>query len=208
MYVYIYIYIYNTLPGAILMIIVIQSLHFESFWHLESACPNMATSGFHMENVTRSNGLGCRRPGELDCSWGAAWRWRPLVFWACPLFQLLDSRWFKPVPHGFPVVIFPEVYSFDPAADGHGPRVSIAVSLLSLGEGWHDYHHLFPWDYAAAAPQLQTGKKKGTGFWAQLVGPATWDTDAAIPTIFINIQGIAIHCTCTHTHVHIIYTKT
>ena len=58
MYVYIYI-IYNTLPGAILMIIVIQSLHFESFWHLESACPNMATSGFHMENVTRSNGLGC-----------------------------------------------------------------------------------------------------------------------------------------------------
>lgn len=43
-----------------------------------------------------------------------------------------------------------DVYSFDPAADGHGPRVSIAVSLLSLGEGWHDYHHLFPWDYAAA----------------------------------------------------------
>lgn len=43
-----------------------------------------------------------------------------------------------------------DVYSFDPAADGHGPCVSIAVSLLSLGEGWHDYHHLFPWDYAAA----------------------------------------------------------
>ena len=42
-----------------------------------------------------------------------------------------------------------DVFSFDPVADGTGPRVSIAVALLSLGEGWHDYHHLFPWDYAA-----------------------------------------------------------
>ena len=29
-------------------------------------------------------------------------------------------------------------------------QVSVLVSLLALGEGWHDYHHLFPWDYAAA----------------------------------------------------------
>ena len=42
-------------------------------------------------------------------------------------------------------------------ADGTGPRVSIAVALLSLGEGWHDYHHLFPWDYAAAAPEKKIG---------------------------------------------------
>lgn len=41
-------------------------------------------------------------------------------------------------------------YAFDPTAFGIGPRVSVLVSLLALGEGWHDYHHLFPWDYAAA----------------------------------------------------------
>lgn len=23
------------------------------------------------------------------------------------------------------------------------------VSRLSLGEGWHNYHHVFPWDYKA-----------------------------------------------------------
>ncbi|CAE7405121.1 D11DS [Symbiodinium natans] len=41
-------------------------------------------------------------------------------------------------------------YAFDPKAFGIGPKVSVLVSLLALGEGWHDYHHLFPWDYAAA----------------------------------------------------------
>lgn len=24
------------------------------------------------------------------------------------------------------------------------------VSFLSLGEGWHNYHHAFPWDYKCA----------------------------------------------------------
>lgn len=42
-----------------------------------------------------------------------------------------------------------DTYSFD-GATGVGPRVSLLVTLLALGEGWHDYHHLFPWDYAAA----------------------------------------------------------
>lgn len=24
------------------------------------------------------------------------------------------------------------------------------MSLCALGEGWHNYHHVFPWDYKAA----------------------------------------------------------
>lgn len=24
------------------------------------------------------------------------------------------------------------------------------MSLLAIGEGWHNYHHVFPWDYKAA----------------------------------------------------------
>ncbi|KOB66242.1 Acyl-CoA desaturase BmorQPVE3, partial [Operophtera brumata] len=30
------------------------------------------------------------------------------------------------------------------------PVESWFVSLISLGEGWHNYHHAFPWDYKAA----------------------------------------------------------
>jgi len=41
-------------------------------------------------------------------------------------------------------------HAFDKSATGIGPRVSYLVSFLALGEGWHDYHHIFPWDYAAA----------------------------------------------------------
>jgi len=27
------------------------------------------------------------------------------------------------------------------------PVESPIVSFLALGEGWHNYHHVFPWDY-------------------------------------------------------------
>lgn len=30
------------------------------------------------------------------------------------------------------------------------PVNSQLVSLLTQGEGWHNYHHVFPWDYRAA----------------------------------------------------------
>lgn len=25
-----------------------------------------------------------------------------------------------------------------------------SVSFITFGEGWHNYHHVFPWDYKAA----------------------------------------------------------
>ncbi|XP_046406704.1 acyl-CoA Delta-9 desaturase-like [Ischnura elegans] len=30
------------------------------------------------------------------------------------------------------------------------PVENIAVSIAALGEGWHNYHHVFPWDYRTA----------------------------------------------------------
>lgn len=30
------------------------------------------------------------------------------------------------------------------------PAETSFVSLVALGEGWHNYHHTFPWDYKAA----------------------------------------------------------
>lgn len=27
---------------------------------------------------------------------------------------------------------------------------SLFVSIIGLGEGWHNYHHAFPWDYKAS----------------------------------------------------------
>ncbi|XP_022186709.2 acyl-CoA Delta(11) desaturase isoform X2 [Nilaparvata lugens] len=30
------------------------------------------------------------------------------------------------------------------------PAENLTVSILAMGEGWHNYHHVFPWDYRAA----------------------------------------------------------
>lgn len=30
------------------------------------------------------------------------------------------------------------------------PVENIAVAVIAMGEGWHNYHHVFPWDYKAA----------------------------------------------------------
>lgn len=30
------------------------------------------------------------------------------------------------------------------------PSENLGVSVGALGEGWHNYHHVFPWDYKAA----------------------------------------------------------
>nr|QLI61957.1 desaturase 2 [Streltzoviella insularis] len=30
------------------------------------------------------------------------------------------------------------------------PAENWGVSAVAMGEGWHNYHHTFPWDYKAA----------------------------------------------------------
>jgi stearoyl-CoA desaturase (delta-9 desaturase) len=30
------------------------------------------------------------------------------------------------------------------------PAENLSVAVFALGEGWHNYHHVFPWDYKTA----------------------------------------------------------
>lgn len=30
------------------------------------------------------------------------------------------------------------------------PRENVTVAVMTLGEGWHNYHHTFPWDYRSS----------------------------------------------------------
>lgn len=88
-------------------------------------------------------------PSLVASFWGEAW---------AGFFVAGAFRWFfvqhvtffvNSVAHGEREP-FESPHAFDVAAKGIGPRVSLLTTVLSLGEGWHDYHHLFPWDYAAA----------------------------------------------------------
>ncbi|XP_034244123.1 acyl-CoA desaturase 3-like [Thrips palmi] len=41
-------------------------------------------------------------------------------------------------------------FGYKPYDKNIKPRENKLVSRLTLGEGWHNYHHTFPWDYRAA----------------------------------------------------------
>ena len=95
----------------------------------------------------------------------------------------------------------------DEKTDRHGPWPSenALVSLGAIGEGWHNWHHKYPFDYAAseygvssqfnpsklfidmcACVGLVWGRKRGTAAWQ--MGRARRDRDAAngVP---LKVQG-------------------
>ncbi|XP_072392425.1 acyl-CoA Delta-9 desaturase-like [Diabrotica undecimpunctata] len=45
---------------------------------------------------------------------------------------------------------FAHMYGWKPYDSSINPVENISVSIIGLGEGWHNYHHTFPWDYKAA----------------------------------------------------------
>jgi len=80
------------------------------------------------------------------------------------------------------------------------PAENPVVALLSVGEGWHNWHHKYPFDYAAsefgvssqfnpsklfidlmAACGLVWGRKRGTAAWAMGRARRDRDREAGIP---------------------------
>ncbi|XP_072392416.1 (11Z)-hexadec-11-enoyl-CoA conjugase-like [Diabrotica undecimpunctata] len=45
---------------------------------------------------------------------------------------------------------FAHMYGWKPYDSSINPVENATVSIVGLGEGWHNYHHTFPWDYKAA----------------------------------------------------------
>lgn len=42
------------------------------------------------------------------------------------------------------------IWGMKPYDKGINPTENIFVAIAAQGEGWHNYHHVFPWDYKAA----------------------------------------------------------
>ena len=72
---------------------------------------------------------------------------------------------------------------YDPQSN---PAENKIVAVLAIGEGWHNWHHKYPFDYAAseygvssrfnptkmvidlaAAAGMVTGRKRATAMWAR-----------------------------------------
>lgn len=55
------------------------------------------------------------------------------------------------------------------------PTENLAVAVMSVGEGWHNYHHVFPWDYKAA--ELGNYKFNFTTAFIDLFAKIGWAYD-------------------------------
>uniref|UniRef100_A0A1I8P7Q5 Fatty acid desaturase domain-containing protein n=2 Tax=Stomoxys calcitrans TaxID=35570 RepID=A0A1I8P7Q5_STOCA len=66
------------------------------------------------------------------------------------LFVTAMLRWIC-VFHGINTInSFAHLYGNKPYDKNYNPSENIIASILTVGEGWHNYHHVFPWDYKAS----------------------------------------------------------
>lgn len=76
------------------------------------------------------------------------------------------------------------------------------MAVLALGEGWHNYHHVFPWDYKAA--ELGDYKLNMTTAFIDFFSKIGWAYD--LKTVSADIirkrverTGVNGHTNDTHT---------
>lgn len=60
------------------------------------------------------------------------------------------------------------------------PVENKTVAFLAMGEGWHNYHHAFPWDYKAA--ELGDYSLNLTTFWIDQFAKIGWAYDLKEPS--------------------------
>lgn len=75
------------------------------------------------------------------------------------------------------------------------PAENVTVALLALGEGWHNYHHVFPWDYKAA--ELGDYKLNLTTAFIDFFAKIGWAYDlktVSVDTVRKRIQRTGMSC--------------
>lgn len=72
------------------------------------------------------------------------------------------------------------------------PAENIAVSIAAMGEGWHNYHHVFPWDYKAAE---LAHRFNVTTFWIQLFSKIGWAYDLKVNREYYSDTNADTHTT-------------
>jgi len=70
--------------------------------------------------------------------------------WWVSFFVSYFSRYILGINMTWMVNSWAHKYGTKPYTKTIPPTDSHLVSLIALGEGWHNYHHTFPWDYKAA----------------------------------------------------------
>ncbi|KAK1134884.1 hypothetical protein K0M31_007651 [Melipona bicolor] len=79
--------------------------------------------------------------------------WVPCYFWNETLFNSWNTtllRYAVSLNATWLVNSAAHIWGYKPYDKNIGPTENKSVAIITLGEGWHNYHHVFPWDYKAA----------------------------------------------------------
>ncbi|CAH1135742.1 unnamed protein product [Ceutorhynchus assimilis] len=76
----------------------------------------------------------------------------PMLLWNETFFNGFCINWLRyelGIHSTFSINSFSHLMGHKPYDKYIGPTENLFVSIISHGEGWHNYHHTFPWDYRA-----------------------------------------------------------
>lgn len=101
------------------------------------------------------------------------WNEQPLNSWYLTVFRYtftLNATWL--------VNSAAHIWGMKPYDRNIGPTENIGVAALTFGEGWHNYHHVFPWDYKAG--EFGSYNMNGTTGIIDLFGKIGWAYDMKV----------------------------
>ncbi|XP_026757907.2 acyl-CoA Delta-9 desaturase-like [Galleria mellonella] len=115
--------------------------------------------------------------------------WVPVHYFGEPLFQSILTAYFtryvSQLNGTWLVNSAAHLYGTRPYDKNLQPVESWFVSCISLGEGWHNYHHAFPWDYKAAELSMHFNQTASIIRFMEKIGLA-YDLKTASPEMVRN----------------------
>ncbi|XP_063976918.1 acyl-CoA Delta(11) desaturase-like [Diachasmimorpha longicaudata] len=103
----------------------------------------------------------------------------PVYFFDQDLKAAIITQWLMRYPYVvnmmFSVNSFAHTYGYRSYDKTIRPAENGIISLLMVGEGWHNYHHAFPWDYKAS--ELGWALFNRTTFWINFFAKIGWAYD-------------------------------
>lgn len=119
--------------------------------------------------------------------WGESWYYSIAAICFVRYVLSLNFTW--------SVNSFAHLYGHKPYDQKIYPVENLAVSFFALGEGYHNYHHTFPWDYRAA----ELGQKLNvTTLWLNIFQTIGWAYDLKAPSVELIKKVVATHGDGTH----------
>jgi len=126
----------------------------------------------------------------------------PMFFWG----ESFTSAWFFVTQFRFCVILHwtwlvnsaAHMWGNRPYDESINPSQNKTVAVLAMGEGWHNYHHTFPWDYKTA--ELGNYRYNLTTAFIDFMASIGWAYDLKTVPKSLVLQRVSRTGDGTHVH--------